>query len=105
MNIFISTGRIVKHPKLLRYKHKTLVRTMICVPNNKKKATFYLINVNSKGKIGNDIFDIYRKGDFVVIEGLVSIKFKKISMNNKYIKNIKYINIKINKIHPASLIF
>nr|QOS04630.1 putative single-stranded DNA binding protein [Sarcopeltis skottsbergii] len=105
MNIFICTGRIIKHPKLLRYKHKRLINTVICVPNNKKKATFYLINTSGRGKVGNEIYDIYRKGDFVMIEGLISIKSHKINMNNKYIKHIKYINIKINRIHPASLIF
>lgn len=105
MNIFIFTGRIIKHPKLLRSKNKTLTSTIICVPNSKKSVPFYLLKVSGSTKVGNEIFDIYRKGDFVMIEGLIQIKSQRIKINSKYIKHIKSIDIKVNKIHPASLIF
>ena len=104
MNIFIFTARIIKHPKLLRTKTKTLTSTIICVPNSKKSVPFYLVRVNGSTKVANEIFDIYRKGDFVMVEGLIHIKSQRIKINSKYIKYLKSIDIKVNKIHPASLI-
>uniref|UniRef100_UPI003001DACC putative single-stranded DNA-binding protein Ycf41 n=1 Tax=Anunuuluaehu liula TaxID=3049639 RepID=UPI003001DACC len=105
MNTVILTGRIINQPKLLRYKKKAFTQIVICVPNNKKGLSFYNIKAGAKGKIGSRIFDIYRKGDFIIIEGLITIKSKKISINNKYVKIVKSVNIKVNRIHPASLIF
>lgn len=105
MNIVIFTGRILNQPRLLRYKKKVLTKLVVCVPNNKKGVSCYNIQANAKGKIGNEIFDIYRKGDFVIIEGSINIHSKKISINKKYMKIVKFITIRIKRIHPASLIF
>nr|YP_009295692.1 conserved hypothetical plastid protein [Mastocarpus papillatus]AOL58176.1 conserved hypothetical plastid protein [Mastocarpus papillatus] len=105
MNICTITGKILKQPRLLRYNKKALTKIFICMPNNKRGVSFYNIKAHATGKIGMEIFDVYRKGDFVIIEGFINIKIKKITMNNKYIKIIKSIHIKINRIHPASLIF
>lgn len=100
MNLFICCCKILMTPRLYRHNKKPLVKVYMSTLNNKKGLITYFIQAKSKGKLGLKIFDLYKKGDFVLIEGSVNIKYKK-----KKVKNKKIIIINIKQIHPAYIYF
>nr|QCI07442.1 hypothetical protein [Leiomenia cribrosa] len=100
MNLFISFCKIIMTPRLYRHNNKPLVKLYMSTLNPKKGFIAYLINGKLKGKFGMKIFDLYKTGDFVLIEGSINIKSKKKKMRKK-----KIITINIKKIRPAQIVF
>nr|YP_009296204.1 putative single-stranded DNA binding protein [Sebdenia flabellata]AOM65139.1 putative single-stranded DNA binding protein [Sebdenia flabellata] len=106
MNICIITAKVITAPKLLRFKSTALSQMILCVPNDKKGLLHYKIKAIAKGQLAKDIFEIYRKNNFIIVEGFIYLKKiekRHINEMNKF-RNQKSIIIKITKIHPASLI-
>nr|YP_010904258.1 hypothetical protein REQ04_pgp118 [Catenella fusiformis]WCH57509.1 hypothetical protein [Catenella fusiformis] len=106
MNIFIFTSRIVSLPRLYFDKKKVCIYMILCLRNSKKSRLWYNIKTFGRGKISNYIFDMYKKGDFVTIEGSIKVQLQKeSSIRSNYQKNNKLVYIKINKIYPARYVF
>ena len=102
MNLFIFVARIVTVPRLYRYKQKAITKMLICLPNVKKCSTFYYITAQAKSKLAHYIFDIYKKGNFVIIQGSLNIKsYKYYDMNSKRKYNKKLI-IKVHKVYSQT---
>lgn len=76
MNICILTAKIVKAPKLLFKKNYFYTQLILSIPNNKKGLNWYNIRGKARGQKAKDLFDLYMKGDFVIVEGTVKIKKK-----------------------------
>ena len=105
MNLFVSTSRIVTQPKLIRYKQKALTNMVLSILNDKKGSFFYTLKAKAKNKLAHEIYDTYRQGDFVIVEGFITIKTKKIITNKNKFRTKKIVTLRINQIHPASIIF
>lgn len=103
MNLFTCTARIITIPKLSFFKKKALIQMVICIHNNKKKSLWYYIYTTAKGKLANHIFNIYNRGDFIIIQGYIHTTYKQLDVNNNF-KKKKFINLKINKIYPIKKI-
>lgn len=101
MNLFICVARIVTVPRLYRYKQKAITKMLICLPNYKKCSAFYYITAQAKSRLAHYIFDIYKKGNFVIIQGSLSIKSHKYSNNSKVNYN-KKLMLKIHKIYAQA---
>nr|QVY58011.1 putative single-stranded DNA binding protein [Betaphycus gelatinus] len=101
MNLFIFTCRVISKPKLLRYKKQSFVYMKFSLCNDKKGIDFYNVVALAKSKVVNQIFDIYKKGDFIIVEGSIKIKSHRINAICKNYNVKKLITIKINKIHPT----
>lgn len=95
MNLFTCTARIITTPRLSLYKKKALMQVIVSLYNSKKKSLWYSVYAKSKGKLAHQIFNMYNAGDFVIIQGYISLKFKKIDSKTK-----KFIILKITKIYP-----
>nr|AOM64531.1 putative single-stranded DNA binding protein [Riquetophycus sp.] len=102
MNLFICKARIVTTPRLYRDKQKALTKMMLCLYNNKKSSSFYFTYAQAKGKVAHFIFDGYKKGSFIIIQGSTTIRSKKSSSINKKIRLKKKIIIKIKKVYSVS---
>lgn len=105
MNLFISLCKIIRTPRLYRYNNKPLVKVYMSTLNNKKGLITYIIEGKATGKLGFELFDLYRKGDFVLVEGSVNIKYQKKKIYQKNLKNKKFIIINIKQIHAAHIVF
>nr|YP_010904057.1 hypothetical protein REQ00_pgp117 [Caulacanthus ustulatus]WCH57308.1 hypothetical protein [Caulacanthus ustulatus] len=101
MNIFIATCKIVSQPRLLRYKKKSVTIMILLLYNNKKKAPWYCIIAIAKGKIGAEIFNLYKQGDLIILEGSIQIINEKNFVSGNYSETIKIINLKVKMIHPT----
>nr|QVY58417.1 putative single-stranded DNA binding protein [Kappaphycus striatus] len=101
MNLFIFTCRVVSRPKLIRYKKQSFVHMKFSLCNSRKGVDFYSVISLAKNQIVNQIFDIYQKGDFIIVEGSMKIRLQRINSidNNCSIK--KLVIIKIAHIHPT----
>ena len=104
MNLFTCTARIITTPRLSLYKKKALTQAIICLYNSKKKSLWYGAYTRSKGKLAKQIFNMYNSGDFVIIQGYISIKSKKVDSKIKNLKTKKFIILKITKIYPLKKI-
>lgn len=105
MNLFTFTGKIVKIPRLYRYNKKALTTIVLSTVNNKKGLFSYTVYCRAKNKLARTIFDLYRKGDFVIIEGSITIKQKSIINHQSKNKIKNFIVLKIHQIHPVSIVF
>jgi len=105
MNICILTARIIKKSEIILTKNNIYIQILLCAPNNKKGILFYNIKCKAIGKLAKNISELYLKGDFIIVEGLIMIDKKNILMKNQKYKTIKSLNILIKKVHPASIIF
>ena len=101
MNLFIFTARIITVPRLYRHNKKPIAQMWLCLANTKKKSPWYNICANARGKLAHQIFQIHRKGDFVIIKGSITIKSKKISSSGQSFKVKKNIKIQIQKIYTC----
>lgn len=98
MNIFTCTGKILNCPRFLNYKHKPYIYFFIALPNRKKGSLVYYICVKAKGKLASKIFDLYLKGDLVIVQGHVSIRLVKQYIRDRKLKEKKNLIIKIYRI-------
>nr|YP_009774099.1 putative single-stranded DNA binding protein [Caulacanthus okamurae]QIZ74716.1 putative single-stranded DNA binding protein [Caulacanthus okamurae] len=101
MNVFIVTCKIISQPRLLRYKKKPLTTVIVLLYNNKTDKPLYHVTASARGKLGAELFHLYKQGDLVIVEGTIEIKKEKIYLNSSYPKNVKTINLKIITIHPT----
>ena len=105
MNLFIGLCKIIMTPRLYRYNNKALVKVYMSTLNNKKGLITYFVQAKATGRLGFELFDLYRKGDFILIEGSVSIKHQKKKIYQKNLKNKKFIVINVKQIHAAHIVF
>lgn len=103
MNICILTARLIKKPRLIFKHNNFIVEIFICIPNNNNTLLCHNIKCRATGKIAKNIFDLYKKGDFILIEGLIQVNRNQILNKSKSLKVIKSLYIKVKKIHPAFL--
>lgn len=79
---------------------------ILCLRNSKKSKLWYNVKTFTKEKISNYFFDVYKKGDFITIEGSIRVKLRrKKDIHNNYQKSSKLVYVKINKIYSANNIF
>nr|YP_009294447.1 putative single-stranded DNA binding protein [Asparagopsis taxiformis]AOM65930.1 putative single-stranded DNA binding protein [Asparagopsis taxiformis] len=105
MNICILTARILNRPKLLFRHNSFVISLIICIPNNKPHLVWSHIQCKARGKIAKNIFDLYRQGDYIIVEGYLKIDQKKVYKNEKKLFVNKVISIQVQKVHPTSLTF
>lgn len=104
MNLCFITAQIVSQPKIIRLKANTIIIILVSIPNNKKNISFCTIKLCFTRFLSNQILFLYKKNDFLVIEGSIQIKAKYLSkeenfqFENKKMK--KYIAVKLRRIHP-----
>nr|WCH56108.1 hypothetical protein [Calliblepharis sp.] len=77
MNLFIGTCKIINNPRLYQSNKTIFLKMTVSLFNKKKNIYLHPITVQAKGKIGIRIFDIYKKADFIMIEGSIKKKIKK----------------------------
>ena len=94
MNICFITARIIDVPQRLFNNHKYSTLLKVNFPHKRKQLCYATAIV--RGKISQDAFDLYFKGDYVIIEG------KLLVLNN--INSSKNLMINIINIHPAHII-
>lgn len=94
MNICFITARIIEMPRRLLNHNKYSTLLKISFPHRRKK--FCYTTAVAHGTISQDAFDLYFKGDYIIIEGRLLI--------SKNISNKKNLIINIIKIHPAHII-
>lgn len=94
MNICFITARITDVPQRLFKDNKYLTMFKISFPH-KKNSLCYATAV-THGRTKQDSFDLYFKGDYIIIEGKLLIS------NN--MKNNRELIINIINIHPAHII-
>lgn len=101
MNICFITGQIVSDPKVINYNGKIGVCLCISIPNT-KIVNNYTIYLYTFFNIAQDIFLLYRKKDFILIEGLFYVKSNKVKLANELILQDyiikKYLEINVNKL-------
>lgn len=101
MNLFICTARIITTPRLSLDKQKPLTQMIVCMHNHKKRYLSYYVYTKVKGKLAHKVFEMYNTGDFIVVQGSIKMKVRKIQYSNKNTKTKKYIIINVHKIYPA----
>lgn len=94
MNIGLVTARITKKP--VRFSNFNSYFTEIHIIFLHMRNYFAHAIALADGEIGKSIFDIYRKGDYILIEGEY--------LSLKDIKNRKFLVIYITEVNPAHLI-
>ncbi len=94
MNICFITARIIDMPQRLLSNHKYSTLLKISFPHKRKQLCYATAVVH--GKISQDAFDLYFKGDYVIIEGKLLIL--------KNVNSSKDLMINIINIHPAHII-
>nr|YP_010728802.1 putative single-stranded DNA binding protein [Lithothamnion corallioides]WEA77127.1 putative single-stranded DNA binding protein [Lithothamnion corallioides] len=94
MNICFITARIIDLPQRLLNNNTYSTLFKISFPHKRKLLCYATAVVY--GKISQDAFDLYFKGDYVIIEGKLLI--------SKNINNNKELAINIINIHPAHII-
>lgn len=101
MNLFVFTCRVINRPRLLRYNKQSFICMKFSLCNNKKGTNFYNVVALAKDKVVSQIFEIYKKGDFIIVEGFMKIRLQRINSINKNYNTKKLVTIKINKVHPT----
>lgn len=94
MNICFITARIIDVPERLFNDNKYSTLFKISFPHKKNSLSYATAVID--GRTRQDIFDLYFKGDYIIIEGKLLI--------SKDISNNKELIIKIINIHPAHII-
>lgn len=93
MNICFITARINKQPKRILSNNKYSTYLNINFPHTQKGLCY--ATAVARGKIGEDIFELYCLNDYIIIEGILSI-----AKNSKTIKRLK---VNIINVHPAHI--
>nr|QVY58217.1 putative single-stranded DNA binding protein [Eucheuma denticulatum] len=101
MNLFIFTCRVISRPKLFRYKKQSFVFMQLSLCNPKKGTNFYNIVALAQNKEVGQIFEVYKKGDFIIVEGCIKIRLQRIHSTTKNYNTKKLVTITINKVHPT----
>nr|YP_009293849.1 putative single-stranded DNA binding protein [Ahnfeltia plicata]AOM65537.1 putative single-stranded DNA binding protein [Ahnfeltia plicata]UAT97257.1 putative single-stranded DNA binding protein [Ahnfeltia plicata]UAT97462.1 putative single-stranded DNA binding protein [Ahnfeltia plicata] len=101
MNICFLTGKIVQSPKQLLYQGNYSTKLSIILPNNKRGLFLQYVTGLAKGKVGQDIFELYSLGDYIILEGSLSLQENK-DLNSGFNKSIL---VNIYRLHPAHLIY
>ena len=66
MNICFLTVKITESPKKLLTTNKEHTELNICFP--KIKNNLFYTKAKAKGKVGEELFNLYVKGDYIIIE-------------------------------------
>lgn len=66
MNICLLIAKITESPKRLLNAKQHLTTLTISFPNTKKGLCY--AQAKAKGKIGDDLFKLHVKGDYIIIE-------------------------------------
>nr|YP_010471135.1 putative single-stranded DNA binding protein [Synarthrophyton patena]UVF62964.1 putative single-stranded DNA binding protein [Synarthrophyton patena] len=93
MNICFITARILDNPQRIFREDNYITLMKISFPYKRKLLCY--AKCIAYNRIGQNIFDLYFKGDYIIIEGKLVI-----AKNN----GIKGLLININNIHPAHII-
>lgn len=94
MNISLITAKIIKNP--IRFSNFNNYFTELHLNFLHMRNYFANAIALADGKVGKSIFDIYRQGDYIIIEG-ECIVIEDIKKNTSLV-------IYILDVHPASLI-
>lgn len=94
MNICFITARIIEMPKRLLNKSKYSTLLELCFPYKKEQLCYATAII--RGKLSEDVFDLYFEGDYVIIEGKL--------MTPKNLNKGKHLIINTINIHPAHII-
>lgn len=97
MNNYIFTGKVISKLVLNKVNKKQYIYTTLIVPNDKKGIQYYKVIVLAKGQLAENIFQMYQKGDYVIVEGKVHTKKYKIKEHIN-----KFIFLKVNNIYPTN---
>lgn len=94
MNLCFITARILDMPIKLKKSKDFFVKININFPHSRN----YFANVTAlaAGIIAKDVFELYAKGDYIVIEGEILFFIEQTKKSN--------ITIQIIDIHPAYLL-
>ena len=93
MNYYIFAGKIINPLTLIRIKSKLCIYMTLIIPNNKRGLRWYKVVLIAKSQMAKNIFQMYQKGDSIIVEGCIYTK--------KYKAN-KFVFLKVNDIHPTS---
>nr|AYR05890.1 putative single-stranded DNA binding protein [Lithothamnion sp.] len=94
MNICFVTARIIDVPQRLFNDNKYSTLFKISFPHKKNSLSYATAIIY--GRTSQDIFDLYFKGDYIIIEGKLFI--------SKNTNNNKELIINVINIHPAHII-
>ena len=93
MNICLLTARIIESPRRIFHDNQYSTEFRISFPHLRKSLCS--TKVISKGKISQQIFDLYYLGDYIILEGRLLIR--------KYPDQKVQLVIKIINLHPAHI--
>lgn len=93
MNICFITARILENPKRVLKNNIYCTYFKISFPHKRKLFCYAYVIVY--GQISQNVFDLYIKGDYIIIEGKLLISK---SMNNTNLI------IHVTNLHPAYII-
>ena len=103
MTAYISTTiKILEKPRKKFYKASTQkieVRAQICQVRTRPLKT--LTSVIFWGNLGHVVLKYYQPNDYLLVEGYISIKYKKNLLGDK--RPLKYIEIIVFKVYPSLL--
>ena len=94
MNICFLIVKITESPKRLFTANQLFTELTICFPNIKKGLCY--AQAIAKGKVGNDLFNLHVKGDYIIIECKILKKTTALKQN---------MEILINAYHNAHIIY
>lgn len=98
-NYFSGIVKIIETPKQCFVSNNTVITTFrVEIPQNRKNK---LISVIFWGKLGAEVKDFYTSNDYILIEGYVSLRDRKLQILGQ--KSLKQILITVLKISPVLL--
>jgi hypothetical protein len=98
-NYFSGIVRIMETPKQHFVKNNTAITTFrVEVPQNRNNK---LISLVFWGKLGGDVKDFYRSKDYILIEGYISLRDKK--LQRVMSRPLKQTTITVLKVSPILL--
>nr|YP_009315330.1 Hypothetical protein ycf41 [Yamadaella caenomyce]SCW23785.1 Hypothetical protein ycf41 [Yamadaella caenomyce] len=77
----LITVQLASWPKIVCLtKHQNSISFFVKLPNRKQGKPYYYMKALATGQTGKDIYDLYRKGDYIIVEVyMTSIQSKSIS--------------------------
>lgn len=100
MNICILTGRIIHCTNVLSLNRITLSQVIICIPNTKKKLSYYKVKSIAKGKLSEHLLELAATNEICIIECFIYIKKINIIHDTRNTNRAKKtIDLKISKIY------
>lgn len=100
-NYISSIVKILETPSQLVFNKNKVVQITKCRAQLPQTRINAIVNLVFWGQLGQDITNYYEINDFIIVEGYVSFRDKK--LNNPRQTNLKKVEITVLKVHPFLL--